>query len=566
MGGDQPVRIGTDLSPEAAGMSGRTKLLISQLILLVAVCGFMFFFGLGAFGLVGADEPRYAQIGREMFARHDWIVPTLNGQPWLEKPVLLYWGEMAAYSIFGVHDWAARVPSALFATALVVVVLCFMRRFRPGSELDAALITASCVAVIGFGRGASTDMQLSAPFCAAMMAWWAWHETSRKLWLGLFYALLAIGALAKGPVSPGLAVLIVAAYAWLRRDGKIFLRSLWTHGFAIFFAIALPWYVAVQVTAPQFFRIFFLQHNLERFSTNLYQHSQPFWYYIPVFLISVLPWTIFTVAAVWESLRNGWRHVRIGTPESQDPPRRQDWLAQFLLLWILVPIVFFSISRSKLPGYILPAIPSAALLTGAYLHGLRQTGRIKLLLHSLICGVLLGGALLAPWLMLKVHLTQPAWIWAAGVTAIMASVVLLLVRYRGLNMLHFITLVPVVLALAFLLRFVPENANPVHGSVIDITQSARSVDLDLRQLGVESGSIAIFNVPHQRELEYGLNFYRNQPIHLYVRDPIPDGSHVVIAREGDEEAVQSSVGARKITPIGHFPPQRLQFFRVSNSK
>jgi hypothetical protein len=214
----------------------------------------------------------------------------------------------------------------------------------------------------------------------------------------------------------------------------------------------------------------------------------------------------------------------------------------------------------------LPAIPPATLLTAAYLHGLRQTGRIKMLLHSLICGVLLGGALLAPWLMLKVHLTQPAWIWAATMTAIMASAVLLLVRYRGIRMLHFITLVPVVLALAFLLRFVPENANPVHGSVIDITRSARSVDLELRQLGVESGSIAIFNVPHQRELEYGLNFYRNQPIHLYVRDPIPDESHVVIAREGDEDAVQSSVGARKITPIGHFLPQRLQFFRVSNSK
>src|ERR1051326_4368039 len=198
-------------------MSRSTKLLLLQFLVVLPVCGFLFFFGLGAFGVVGWDEPRYAQIGREMLARHDWIVPTLNGQPWLEKPVLLYWGEMTSYSIFGVHDWAARIPSALFAAALVIVVLFFMRRFRPGSELDAALITASCVAMIGLGRGASTDMQLSAPFCAGMMAWWTWHETGRKLWLAVFYALLAIGTLAKGPVSPALAILIVGAYASLRR-------------------------------------------------------------------------------------------------------------------------------------------------------------------------------------------------------------------------------------------------------------------------------------------------------------------------------------------------------------
>ncbi len=98
------------------------------------VCAFLFFFGLGAIGLVGADEPRYAQIGREMLARHDWVTPVLNGKPWLEKPVLLYWNEMVSYSVFGVEDWAARVPSALYATGLVFAIFFFMRRFRPGTH------------------------------------------------------------------------------------------------------------------------------------------------------------------------------------------------------------------------------------------------------------------------------------------------------------------------------------------------------------------------------------------------------------------------------------------------
>lgn len=549
-------------------MSRSAKLLLLQLLVVLPVCGFLFFFGLGTFGLVGADEPRYAQIGREMLVRHDWIVPTINGQPWLEKPVLLYWREMIAYSIFGVHDWAARVPSAIFAAGLVIAILFFMRRFRPGSELDAALIAASCAAVIGFGRGASTDMQLSGPFCAAMLSWWAWHESGRKLWLTFFYALLAVGALAKGPVSPALAVLIVAAYAALRRDGRIFLRSLWIPGFILSFLIALPWYIAVQVKVPQFFRIFFLQHNLERFSTNLYQHSQPFWYYVPVFIISVLPWSVFTLPAVWNALKDGWNVIRSRNHRDadDDPAHKPDWLEQFLMLWLLVPIVFFSISRSKLPGYILPAVPPAALLTSCYLQREKMIGRIKLILHSLVCGVVLAGALIAPWLMLKRHLTQDTWTSVIALTCITASAVLLLVRYRGARVLHFVTLVPVILGLVFLLRFAvaPLQPNsPVRDTLIDLTQSSRSVDAALRSFGVNSGPIAIFNVPHQRELEYGLNFYRNQPIQLYGRDPIPEESHVVIAKQGDLDAVQSSVGNRKVVSIGSFAFQRLEFFKVS---
>jgi 4-amino-4-deoxy-L-arabinose transferase-like glycosyltransferase len=546
-------------------MNSRTKLLVAQLALVLAVCAFLFFFGLSVFGLVGADEPRYAQIGREMLARHDWIVPTLNGQPWLEKPVLLYWREMISYSIFGVHDWAARIPAAANATALVIVILFFMRRFRAGSELDAALIAASSAAMIGFGRGASTDMLLTAPFSMAMMAWWGWHETGRKLWLALFYALLAVGALAKGPISPALAVLIVGAYAWLRREGSIFLRSIWLPGFAIFFAIALPWYVAVQIKVPQFFRVFFLQHNLERFGTNIYQHSQPFWYYIPVFLLSVLPWIVFSVPALIDAVRSGWSIVPSRRDEIAHQDPEEDWLVQFLTLWTLIPIIFFSISRSKLPGYILPAVPAAAMLTAAHLHACGKISRLKLMLHSLLCGTIMAAALLTPWFMLKQTVPEGTRVSVVVVAGIIAVAVLLVVRYRGPRALHFVTLIPMVLGLGFLLRFavIPTwEPSPVHGSVIDLTQSARPVDAELRRLGVNSGPIAIFNVRHQRELEFGLNFYRNQPIYLYTRDPIPQETHVVIAKEGDGDAVQTSVGERKIASLGIFPPQHLEFFRV----
>src|SRR5882757_4111318 len=313
-------------------MTDRNKLLAMQLALVLGVCYFFFFFGLGAFGLTGADEPRYAQIAREMLARHDWIVPTLNGSPWLEKPALLFWKMMNSYSIFGVSDWAARIPAAVHATAVVVGIFFFMRRFRPGSELDAAMIAASSAGMIGFGRGASTDMLVSAPFALAMMSWWTWRQTNKKLWLLLFYGLLGVGALAKGPVAPALAVLVVGAYAVLRRDSKIFLRSLSVLGFLLFSAIVLPWYLAVQRKVPQFFRVFFIEHNLERFGTNLYQHSQPFWYYIPVFVLATLPWTVFALPALFDAGRAAiklWRGAN-AEPSTATIDPADDGLSSFL--------------------------------------------------------------------------------------------------------------------------------------------------------------------------------------------------------------------------------------------
>ena len=552
-------------------MNDRNKLLAVQLVLVFGVCFFFFFFGLGAFGLLGADEPRYAQIAHEMLTRHDWIVPTLNGAPWLEKPVLLYWKIMGSYSFFGVSDWAARIPAAAQATALVVGIFFFMRRFRFASELDAAMIAASSAGMIGFGRGASTDMLVSAPFALAMMSWWTWQQTSKKLWLLFFYGLLAAGALAKGPVGPALAVLVVGAYAVLRRDSKIFVRSLSLPGFALFFVIVLPWFLAIQHKVPQFFRVFFIEHNLERFGTNLYQHSQPFWYYIPVFLLATLPWTVFTLPALVEAGRDAIKQWRSVNPEpsaqaddaEDSTTTTDDGLSSFLFLWIVIPIVFFSISRAKLPGYILPAIPAAALLTADYLHRARAVSRLKIALHALVCGILLVAALMAPFAMVKQAPGLPLQIGMTLTGALIAVMVLLMVRREGMRVLHFVTLVPTILAVAFLLR----PAAPT----IDRTQSARPISQRLAELGAGDAPVAVFNV--KRQVTYGLTFYRNQPVSHYEHDGpidlpsgIPSARHIVVAKEGSFDAVQAAVGERQVTSLGTFPPQHLEFFLVSPAK
>lgn len=538
-------------------MNIRNKLLLLQLGLVLGMCYFFFFFGLGAFGLVGADEPRYAQIAREMLARHDWIVPTLNGHPWLEKPVLLYWKMMNSYALFGVEDWAARIPAAMHATALALAVFFFMRRFRYTSELDAAMISASSAGMIGFGRGASTDMLLTVPFAMAMLSWWTWRQSGKKLWLMLFYGLLAVGALAKGPVAPALAVLVVGLYAASCRDARVFLRSLSLPGFLLFFAVALPWYLAVERRVPRFFRVFFLEHNLERFGTNLYQHAQPFWYYIPVFLLATLPWTWFTIMAVAKAGRSAYLRLRANPAAAAEPA--DDGLALFLLVWLLVPIVFFSISRSKLPGYILPSIPAAALLTADYLHQSKVFHRFLISLHALLCAILLVAALLAPFAMMKAQPPATMKFGMAITGGVIAAMVLLMVRREGVRVLHFVTLVPTILALAFLLR----PAAPV----IDRAASARSVQARLTELGYGEGPLAVFHV--RRDVAYGLNFYRNQGVVYYEADAPadmphekPSGKHILVARQGSYKEVQEQLGRRAVASLGDFPPQRLEFFLV----
>ena len=165
-------------------MTNRTR---TDLLLLAGFCAFLFFYGLGQFGLIGADEPRYAQVAREMLLRRDWITPVLGGQPWLEKPPLYYWQTMLAYRIFGVSDWAARLPSAIDATFLVLAIYFFLRRFRHGFELDGALIAASTTGVMGYAHAASTDMALAAFFTIGMLGWWGWREVGSRIYLAGFY-------------------------------------------------------------------------------------------------------------------------------------------------------------------------------------------------------------------------------------------------------------------------------------------------------------------------------------------------------------------------------------------
>jgi 4-amino-4-deoxy-L-arabinose transferase-like glycosyltransferase len=534
-------------------MTNRTR---TDSLLLAGFCAFLFFYGLGQFGLIGADEPRYAQVAREMLERHDWVTPVLGGQPWLEKPPLYYWQAMLAYSVFGVSDWAARLPSAIDATFLVLAVYFFLRRFRPGFALDGALIGASCTGVIGYAHAASTDMALAAAFNAGMLAWWAWRETGERIFLAVFYGCMALGMLAKGPVAPFLAMLVIVCYAAAARELRLVMRTLWLPGILLFCVIALPWYLAVQARNPEFFRQFIVEHNLGRFSKNLYHHTEPFWYYLPVTALALLPWTVFGITALTQAARAWW-----ASRKSNDAASASEYqLSVFASCWLVVPVIFFSISQSKLPGYILPAIPAGALLLTDYMrHHLEQndiepvaTGLV--ILHALFAAAPIIPALLIAYLITQHRLPggQPM-IVALGIAFVLcAGIALTLVRKTGLRMLRFVTLIPVVLTVGAVLK--------VGSAALDQTLSARPVAKEITAVEMHPLPLAVFHI--RRELEYGLTFYRNRLTLNYDWGVVPAQEHLLVAPENSQVEVARMVAGRRVSYLGHYAAQHVDYFWV----
>jgi 4-amino-4-deoxy-L-arabinose transferase-like glycosyltransferase len=540
----------------------------TDLWLLVAFCGFLFFHGLGAFGLLGADEPRYAQVAREMLNRSDWVTPTLQGKPWLEKPVLYYWQAMLSFRAFGITDWVARLPAAFDAAMLIAAIYFFLRRFRPGCELDGALIAASCAGVVIFAHAAATDMPLAACFGIALLGWYAWYESRRHICLAVFYIFLALGTLAKGPVAPALAAVVIFLFAAVKHDWLAIPRTLWIPGIGLYSAVMLPWYIAVQLRNPEFFRFFILEHNLARFSADVYHHRQPFWFYLPVFLLAMMPWTLGVMLAVGERVRLIWSEGREAFSRPED-----SWVL-FLLIWMLVPILFFSASQSKLPGYILPAVPAGALLVADYLanrggvkffnaegaEGSRRSLNERKLpplfaaAHGVLCGLLIFAALSADSIAIRPHLLGRTGIYvAAAIAAVFAfGITAALLSRAGLSLLGRVTTFAVVVS-AFLIVW---RAAPV----IDATQSARPIAESIRAFSHEPVPVALYHL--NRVQEYGLEFYLNRPAEKYEDGNIPAAAHVLVAAQGTQLQVAQLVPGRRVSYLTSVPAQKLDLYWV----
>ena len=489
------------------------------------------------------------------------VTPILYGHPWLEKPALYYWRAMSFFKEFGVSDWSARLPASSGAFLLIIMIFLHMRRFRPGGQLDAALITASCVAIIGFARGASTDMQLAAPFCIGMLGWYAWYETGKKFWLFDLYFFGAAATLAKGPVAPFLAFGIILLFLGLRREWSVLRRTIWLPGVGLFLVMVLPWYIAVQRENPTFLRFFFLEQNLQRFATNLYQHRQPFWYYLAVLVVGLMPWTVMAVRAVVEAMTTSmaeWR-VRVNPKRYLGHSRAGDAFPEFLVLWALFPIVFFTFSTSKLPGYILPSIPPITILTGDYLNRIRRTGLPSWLLwsHASMCALVTFVIVLSPQHMTYQTLVPSAgWLLCAGAAALLVFyVVVKTIRLGGISHVRNATLFPVFAAMVFLLGF--------HGKDLDLNYSARPLAREMQQLAPEVKPVAYEHV--RRDLVYGLAFYRNEEPIEYEKDgvvQIPAGEHLLVIPANESLQLSHWLEGRVYEPLFLYQSQGLEVYRV----
>ena len=294
---------------------------------------FLYFFGLTRTGLLGPDEPRYAAIGKAMAASGDWVTPRLWGDPWFEKPALLYWMTAAGFKAGLDPDLAPRLPVALVSVAFLIYFWLVLRReFGDRAACYATTVLATSAGWLAFSHVAVTDLPMSVALAGSMLAVFSGRG---RILAGI---LLGAAVLAKGLVP--LALFLPALWFWRKRVVDLLVLL------AVAVAVAAPWYILVTVrNGAPFLEDFFWKHHFARYLTGALQHEQPFWFYAPVFVAAFYPWSPLLWLLFEKRIYNDAR-------------------ARFLLAWVAWGFLFFSVSRNKLPGYLLPLLPAGAALIG----------------------------------------------------------------------------------------------------------------------------------------------------------------------------------------------------------
>lgn len=337
---------------------------LRDLLILAVVLGIPFLQYLGGIPLIDPDEGRYAEIPREMLERGDMITPMLNYVKYFEKPPLLYWINAASLKLFGLNEFAARLPSALCGLLTTLATYVVARRlYGRRTALLSAVILATSIGFVLQSRIILTDMLLT--FCltgalgAFIIAAQREGKRSQELpWL-LFYLFCALATLTKGLIGIVFPGGIVFWYLLLSKRWLLMREMHLVSGTLLFLAVAAPWFVLVSLRNPEFARFFFIHEHFERFTSTVHGRYQPVWFFIPVLLATMLPWSCFIPSAVARAWRN--RHHEEGKG------------GLFLVVWTAVIFLFFSKSHSKLIPYILPIFPPLAILIAsrfdAFLEG-----------------------------------------------------------------------------------------------------------------------------------------------------------------------------------------------------
>jgi 4-amino-4-deoxy-L-arabinose transferase-like glycosyltransferase len=380
---------------------------------LLGLCWLAFFNGLGALGLMDKTEALFVEVGHQMLLSGDWVTPHWNGVTFFDYPVWGYWMVALSFKLFGVTAWAARLPVALAASTVVVATFGLLWRLAPaglqpverlGRGLLGAAVLATTPAWIGWARSSTTDMFLSSAITLALYGFalvelapsrpgrQAWEAPLGRAAMALF---AGIAVLAKGPVGLLLPGMVIVVFLALRGGWSRWLRPLPLLAMALLFlGVTAPWYgAAAAANGMAFIGGFLGFSNIQRFTSVLYDHPGPPWFYLPWVMLLVLPWSLLLPLAIARTRFWRWSLWR-DTPAAEALP-------QLLLVWLVVIVAFFSAAATKLPGYVLPAIPAASLLVAQLFgpSGLARRGwplHISAAATALLLSLAAAAAVLAP--------------------------------------------------------------------------------------------------------------------------------------------------------------------------
>lgn len=391
------------------------------LILLVGIATFLP--NLGSHGLWDVDEAHNAECAREMLEAGTWIVPTFNYQLRTDKPAMLYWWIMGSYQVFGVSEWSARLPSVLAGLCSLLLTYEIGRRlFGSVTGLLSALILCSSFMFAVSSHAVTPDALLICYVQATFLTWLVAYDRKQPAWLLLAGVFSGCAVLTKGPVGVALPMLVVGLHLLWQRDLSFLWQRRTVQSAIICLAVILPWYILVGVeTHGEFLKGFFLTHNLSRFSVPMEGHTGPIVYHFLVILVAFAPWSIFLGPTFWFNIRGEQTDDRVSS-------------IRFLLCWVAVWFVVFSIAATKLPNYVLPTYPPLAMMTAAFLvrwwkqssNELSWRVPVWVWRLSLICFVLIGVGLLvglpivAGWISLEALAgrTLPGAVWLLPVALV----------------------------------------------------------------------------------------------------------------------------------------------------
>lgn len=328
---------------------------VISVTILIIFAGYLFFMGSGRMALTDPDETFYAQTAKEMLERNEWSTPYLYGKPQFEKPILFYWLLEASFKVFGVNEFAARMPSALFALiGLVAIYFLGSLLFNRRAGLFSAIALATSVEYIVLSRACVTDMVLFTLMCLGALFFCYGYLRGKRRYYLLSSAAFALATLTKGPIAILLPLAAIALCLLLAKDLKAIGKMPIVWSIITFIAVALPWYLlAYKMHGKDFIEAFFGFHNITRFVQSEHKiGSQPY-YNIPILFGGFFPWSVFLPFGFWAVFKKSLKG-----PESEKRG------SIFLLSWFFVIFIFFSLSSTKLPTYIFPSFMSLALIAG----------------------------------------------------------------------------------------------------------------------------------------------------------------------------------------------------------